>query len=191
MSARTGGGTGANQPAPQRCDHRCRRPDRPLSHWLHGFQGDSRDGEHSVIETEVPTEAGPTSYSDRTLISSRTTIAITESRVIPGERGAFLVVSNDLTNTSAEVLDALTAWLNHFRAVQETGAEAPTELTLAALPDEQVAAGAEAAEGAEIPAGETASSTIAYTLAAPEADVALIVSDAGLVEIGRETLSVR
>ena len=152
---------------------------------------ESRDGEHSVIETEVPTGAGPTSYSDRTLISSRTTITITESRVIPGDSGAILVVSYDLTNTSDETVDALAAWLTHFRAVQETGAEAPTELTLAALSDEQVAAGAEAAEGAEIPAGETVSSAVAYTLAAPEAEVALIVSDAGLVEIGRETLSVR
>lgn len=79
--------------------------------------------------------------------------------MIPGERGAFLVVSNDLTNTSAEVLDALTAWLIHFRAVQDNGAETPTELTLAALPNKKVA-GLVDQQLAESPAGKTTSSAV-------------------------------
>ncbi len=154
---------------------------------------DSVDGEPSVEEIEAGAEQpGTTVFADGTLTSSKITIRITESRVIPqGEPGnefgeaPVMAVWFETTNTSGEAIDPLTAWLTHVRAYQ-TISDAPAELSLGMVPDSELAT----TMSTGIPADATVSAAVAYLLTDDQTPVELVLSDTFLTEVGRVSLAV-
>ncbi|WP_166867556.1 DUF5067 domain-containing protein [Salinibacterium sp. ZJ70] len=154
---------------------------------------DSLDGEPTVEEIEIGAEQpGTTVFADGTLTSSKLSIRITDSAVIPqGESGneygeaPVLAVWFETTNTSGEEIDPLTAWLTHARAYQ-TVSDLPAELSLGMAPDSELSM----AMTTPIPADATVIGAVAYLLADDEAPVELVLSDTFLTEVGRMSLAV-
>lgn len=153
---------------------------------------DSLDGEPTVEEIEIGAEQpGTTSFADGTLTSSKLSIRIADSAVIPqGEPGneygeaPVMAVWFETTNTSGEEIDPLTAWLTHVRAYQTIG-ETPAELSLGMTPDSEHAATMSTA----IPAGATVTAAVGYLMADDQTPVELILSDTFLTEVGRVSLA--
>ena len=138
--------------------------------------------------------AGGSTFADGVLTTGGYTITITDYKVIqPGETGneygekPVIAFWYDTTNTgSASEINASTAWILVFEAVQDNDPNAVNTLSMGMLPDQQFLD----SQSESIKDGGTVSNAVAYELDDTTTPVTLVASDMLGNEYGRQEFSV-
>lgn len=137
--------------------------------------------------------AGGGTFADGVLTTGGYTITITDYKVIqPGETGneygekPVIAFWYDTTNTgSASEINASTAWIMVFEAVQDNDPNAVNTLNMGLLPDQQFLD----SQVESIKDGGTVSNAVAYELDDTTTPVTLVASDMLGNEYGRQNFS--
>lgn len=137
-----------------------------------------------------PTPDASTSFADGVLITDGYTITITDYRVLqPGETGneygdvPVIAFWYDTTNTGSDSdINASSAWIMVFEAIQDNDPNVVNTLNMGLLPDSQYLD----SQTQTIKVGGTVSNAIAYELDDTTTPVTLVASDIMEGEYGRQ-----
>lgn len=149
----------------------------------------------SSEESDGSVNADSESFSDNVLVADDYTITITDYKIIqPGDTGneygekPVIAFWYDTTNTSdSDDIDASSAWISSFEAVQDNDPNRINELEIASLPDEQFLD----SQMEKIKSGGTVSNAEAYELDDLETPVTLIATDILGAEYGRQNFEIK
>lgn len=143
---------------------------------------------------ESSVEASSSTFSDGVLTTDGYTITITDYKVIqPGETGneygdvPVIAFWYDTTNTGSTTdIDASSAWIMVFDAIQDNDPNVVNTLDMGLLPDQQFLD----SQTQTIKVGGTVSNAVAYELDDTTTPVTLVASDIIEGEFGRQEFSI-
>lgn len=149
------------------------------------------------VEGDFVATANDAYFDGTTLKGNTYTIKITSHKIIqPGETGneygdkpviAFwydTLVSPDYDNSMP--VNAMSAWIGNFKAIQDNDSNKVNELNVASLPDSAFLD----SQSADIKPGGTVSNAMAYTLSDTETPVTLVAGSYSK-EFGKQDFSIK
>lgn len=156
--------------------------------------GEEEGAPDSDAPASSSSEAGGASFSDGVLTTEGYTITITDYKVIqPGETGneygdvPVIAFWYDTTNTGSESdINASSAWIMAFDAIQDNDPNVVNTLNMGLLPDSQFLD----SQTQTIKEGGTVSNAIAYELDDTTTPVTLVASDIMDGEYGRQDFAI-